>query len=102
LETEWLEAPLEGNQGDPSVLVDAMGKPSTHLTGGSQSVRSSEEAGNDRGAKGRRKVALWGSIRNFYGPAQMNHDGSQLTYVAPANDRARSSVKAGQDFNARK
>ena len=24
--------------------------------GGSQSVRSSEEAGNDRGAKGRRKV----------------------------------------------
>jgi hypothetical protein len=25
-------------------------------TGGSQSVRSSEEAGNDRGAKGRRKV----------------------------------------------
>ena len=28
--------------------------------GGSQSVRSSEEAGNDRGAKGRRKVdARW-------------------------------------------
>ena len=27
--------------------------------GGSQSVRSSEEAGNDRGAKGRRKVAAW-------------------------------------------
>lgn len=25
-------------------------------TGGSQSVRSSEETGNDRGAKGRRKV----------------------------------------------
>jgi len=25
-------------------------------TGGSQSVRSSREAGNDRGAKGRRKV----------------------------------------------
>jgi len=25
-------------------------------TGGSQSVRSGEEAGNDRGAKGRRKV----------------------------------------------
>jgi hypothetical protein len=25
-------------------------------TGGSQSVRSSKEAGNDRGAKGRRKV----------------------------------------------
>jgi hypothetical protein len=47
-------------------------------------------------------AALWGSIRNFYGPAQMNHDGSQLTYVAPANDRVRSSVKAGQDFNARK
>jgi hypothetical protein len=43
---------LEGNQGDPPVLVDAMGKPSAHLAGGSQSIRSSEAAGNDRGAKG--------------------------------------------------
>jgi hypothetical protein len=56
-------SPREGNQGDPSVLVDAVGKPSTHLTGGSQSVRSSGEAGNDRGAKGRRQVAVWRSER---------------------------------------
>ena len=34
------------------MLVGAMGKESAHLVGGSQSVRSSEEAGNDRGAKG--------------------------------------------------
>jgi hypothetical protein len=48
--------PLDRNQGDPPVLVEAVGKQSTPLAGGSQSVRSSEEAGNDRGAKGRRKV----------------------------------------------
>ena len=30
--------------------------------GGSQSVRSSEEAGNDRGAKGRRKVDATGGV----------------------------------------
>jgi hypothetical protein len=40
------------NQGDPPVPVDALGKQSAHLAGGSQSVRSSDEAGNDRGAKG--------------------------------------------------
>jgi hypothetical protein len=45
-----------GNQGDPPVPVGASGKQSAHLAGGSQSVRSSGEAGNDRGAKGRRKV----------------------------------------------
>jgi len=33
-----------------------MPKGAEEPTGGSQSVRSSEEAGNDRGAKGRRKV----------------------------------------------
>ena len=35
-----------------------MGKESARLTAGSQSVRSSKEAGNDRGAKGRRKVEV--------------------------------------------
>lgn len=40
------------NQGDPPVPVGAYGKQSAYSTGGSQSVRSSDEAGNDRGAKG--------------------------------------------------
>jgi hypothetical protein len=35
-------------------------------------------------------AAAYGGIRNFYGPAQMNRDGSQLTYVAPANDRGHA------------
>ena len=56
LETEWPEAYSCDNQGDPPVLVEAVGQQSTPPAGGSQSVRSSEEAGNDRGAKGRRKV----------------------------------------------
>ena len=34
------------------MLVSALGKESEHSAGGSQSVRSSCEAGNDRGAKG--------------------------------------------------
>ena len=34
------------------MLVGAYGQQTAHLAGGSQSVRSSEEAGNDRGAKG--------------------------------------------------
>ena len=29
---------------------------------------------------------MWRLTRNFYGPAQMNHDDSQLTYVAPVSD----------------
>jgi hypothetical protein len=45
-------------QGDPSVPVGALGQQSAQLAGGSQSVRSSEEAGNDRGAKGRRKMEV--------------------------------------------
>ena len=44
------------NQGDPPGQVVFMAKWSEEPPGGSQSVRSSEEAGNDRGAKGRRKV----------------------------------------------
>ena len=53
------------NQGAPPVLVGALGKESAHLAGGSQSVRSSVEAGNDRGAKGRRKVEMrWTERRN--------------------------------------
>lgn len=35
-------------------------------------------------------AAAYGGIRNFYGPAQMNHDGSQLTYVTSANDRGHA------------
>jgi hypothetical protein len=36
--------------------AEFMAEPPEEPPGGSQSVRSSEEAGNDRGAKGRRKV----------------------------------------------
>lgn len=35
-------------------------------------------------------TAAYGSIRNFYGKAQVNHDGSKLLYVATADDRGRS------------
>ena len=41
-----------GNQGYPAVLAGGQGQASSRLAGGSQSVRSSWEAGNDRGAKG--------------------------------------------------
>lgn len=40
------------NRTGPVFMLRAAEEPG----GGSQSVRSSEEAGNDRGAKGRRKV----------------------------------------------
>jgi RNA-directed DNA polymerase len=58
LETEWQEAELEQaanfhpGTGTAFMLESRAEEPS----GGSQSVCSSEEAGNDRGAKGRRKV----------------------------------------------
>ena len=56
LETEWSEAPLEeireARRGQAVFMAARPEEP----PGGSQSVRSSEEAGNDRGAKGRRKV----------------------------------------------
>ncbi len=50
--------------GSPSVIIREtrrgqavfMAVASEEPPGGSQSVRSSDEAGNDRGAKGRRKV----------------------------------------------
>jgi len=32
----------------------------------------------------------YGSIRDFYGPAWMNHDGSRFIYVARADDRGRA------------
>jgi len=50
-------SPLGRNQGDPPGLsgVHGRGRPE-EPPGGSQSVRSGAEAGNDRGAKGRRKV----------------------------------------------
>jgi len=35
-------------------------------------------------------AALYGSIRDFSGRAQMNHDGSKLIYVAPADDRGHA------------
>jgi hypothetical protein len=40
------------------VLVGETDEQSASLAGGSQSVRSSDETGNDRGAKGRRKVEV--------------------------------------------
>ncbi len=55
-------SPCDRNQGDPPGPKGVPGRrtPSSSRPqeppGGSQSVRSSEEAGNDRGAKGRRKV----------------------------------------------
>jgi hypothetical protein len=35
-------------------------------------------------------AAAYGSIRKFYGPARMNHNGSQFIYVASADGRGRS------------
>ena len=35
-------------------------------------------------------AAAYGSIRDFYGAAQFNHDGSQFIFVATANDRGRA------------
>ncbi len=35
-------------------------------------------------------AALWGSIRDFSGVTEMNHDGSRFIYVAPANDRGHA------------
>ena len=35
-------------------------------------------------------TAAYGSTRNFYGAARMNHDGSQFIFVASANDRGRA------------
>jgi hypothetical protein len=34
-------------------------------------------------------AAAYGSIRDFYGEARMNHDGSRFIYAAPADDRGR-------------
>jgi hypothetical protein len=35
-------------------------------------------------------AAEYGSLRTFYGQAQMNHDGSRFIYVATADDRGRA------------
>jgi len=35
-------------------------------------------------------AAAYGSLRTFYGPAQINHDGSKFIYVATADDRGRA------------
>ena len=35
-------------------------------------------------------AAAYGSLRTFYGPTQMNHDGSKFIYVATADDRGRA------------
>jgi hypothetical protein len=35
-------------------------------------------------------ASMYGSVRSFYGPVWLNHDGSQLIYVAPASDRGRA------------
>ena len=35
-------------------------------------------------------AAAYGSIRDFSGQAQMNHDGSRFIYVSPANDRGHA------------
>src|SRR6266540_6147190 len=65
------------NQGDPPVLVSAIGKESAYSTGGSQSVRSSGEAGNDRGAKGRRKVEVRRTERRTKRPTRVPARASQ-------------------------
>jgi hypothetical protein len=49
-------SPFGRNQGDPSGQAVFMAVALEEPPDGSQSVRKSEEAGNDRGAKGRRKV----------------------------------------------
>ena len=35
-------------------------------------------------------ATAYGAIRNFYGPAQLNHDGSQFIYAANADDRGHA------------
>ena len=35
-------------------------------------------------------AAAYGSIRNFYGPVRMNHDGSQFIFAVTADDRGRA------------
>ena len=35
-------------------------------------------------------AAAYGSLRDFYGPAQVNHAGSQFIFVATADDRGRA------------
>lgn len=49
-------SPIDRNQGDPTGQAVFMATAPEEPPVGSQSVRRSEEAGNDRGAKGRRKV----------------------------------------------
>ncbi|MGO8766904.1 MAG: hypothetical protein ACLQSR_17440 [Limisphaerales bacterium] len=44
----------------------------------------------ERPAHLEQNAALWGSIRDFSGVAEANHDGSQFIYVAPANDRGHA------------
>jgi hypothetical protein len=58
-------------------LARRKGQESSRLTGGSQSVRSSGEAGNDRGAKGRRKVELWRTDRRKRKPTRVPARASQ-------------------------
>jgi hypothetical protein len=38
----------------------------------------------------RENAAAYGSLRDFFGPARMNHDGSKFIYVATADDRGRA------------
>ena len=63
--------PQRSNQGGPPVLVGATGPQSAYLAGGSQSVRSSGETGNDRGAKGRRKVEVQRTDRRKRKPSRV-------------------------------
>jgi len=56
LETEWSESSPERIRETRREQAAFMAQRPEEPPGGSQSVRSSGEAGNDRGAKGRRKV----------------------------------------------
>ena len=68
-------------QGDPPVPGGALGQQSAYLAGGSQSVRSSDETGDDREAKGTQEG---GSVKNRKTetkptrvPAKANRRGNQ-------------------------
>ena len=89
-------SPWDRNQGDPPVLEGSLGQPSAHLAGGSQSVRSSEEAGHDRGAKGTQESgSAWGRLME-------KQTSASACEGCPAMDRTWSQQLGSDRRNARR
>ena len=86
------------------MLEGASGRPSARLAGGSQSVRSSGEAGNDRGAKGRRKMAVRRSERRKRKPTRVPARASQWWSPPSASglvDTERRTGELGDEAKSR-